>query len=320
MVSNRTGRVRWWGSGRGVGIGCALAIGWGLASAGPALAQLHNSDIVLRVEGGRVTTNAVATDPGGVQTIVSQRVFGANFGAISTTSDPGFDCVPFTFAPGTSTGFDMVQALRVWQGTSFVATTSPVVRMRFGPTLVRFTPASDVLVPGFGISIPSDGTYHRHINFALFGSSGLDAVGPERDGVYLLALRMWNSSPTVTPSEVFYIVMNQNQSGAGALLPEFDAAQRWVLDNLLGPARCNPADIADNGSNPGSDGVVDNGDFSLFIAQFFNAGVQAECTGATVPCAAADIGDNGSTPSPDGFLDNGDFSLFISSFFNALCG
>jgi probable HAF family extracellular repeat protein len=33
---------------------------------------------------------------------------------------------------------------------------------------------------------------------------------------------------------------------------------------------CNPADIADNGSNAGPDGAVDNGDFSLFISSFFN--------------------------------------------------
>ncbi len=82
---------------------------------------------------------------------------------------------------------------------------------------------------------------------------------------------------------------------------------------------CNSADIADNGSNPGPDGCVDNGDFSLFISQFFNVGVQAACNGTTIPCAAADIADNGSNPGADGFLDNGDFSLFISSFFGANC-
>jgi hypothetical protein len=83
--------------------------------------------------------------------------------------------------------------------------------------------------------------------------------------------------------------------------------------------RCNPADIADNGSNPGFDGCVDNGDFSLFISEFFNAGIQAACTGATIPCAVSDIADNGSNPGADGLLDNGDFSLFISSFFGASC-
>jgi hypothetical protein len=92
-------------------------------------------------------------------------------------------------------------------------------------------------------------------------------------------------------------------------------ALRWTPQ----AARCNPADIADNGSNPGPDNRVDNGDFSLFISQFFNAGIQAACTGATIPCAAADIADNGSNPGADGLLDNGDFSLFISSFFTASC-
>jgi hypothetical protein len=66
-----------------------------------------------------------------------------------------------------------------------------------------------------------------------------------------------------------------------------------------------PADIGDNGSNPGPDGNVDNGDFSLFISAFFSGD------------PVADIADNGSNPGPDGNVDNGDFSLFISSFFGS---
>jgi agmatine deiminase len=92
------------------------------------------------------------------------------------------------------------------------------------------------------------------------------------------------------------------------------------------PPTCTPpvvspciADIADNGSNPGPDGAVDNGDFSLFVSQFFNAAVQAACDGSTVPCASADVADNGSNPGADGLLDNGDFSAFISGFFGAPC-
>jgi hypothetical protein len=82
---------------------------------------------------------------------------------------------------------------------------------------------------------------------------------------------------------------------------------------------CNPADIANNASVAGPDGNVDNGDFSLFVSQFFSAPTQAACTGTVVPCAASDIADNGSFPAADGRLDNGDFSLFISSFFSANC-
>jgi hypothetical protein len=91
--------------------------------------------------------------------------------------------------------------------------------------------------------------------------------------------------------------------------------------NITAPpvVACNPADIADNASVPGPDGQVDNGDFSLFVQQFFSSTIQAGCNGSTIPCAAADIADNASNPSPDGTLDNGDFSLFISSFFSANC-
>jgi glucose/arabinose dehydrogenase len=95
------------------------------------------------------------------------------------------------------------------------------------------------------------------------------------------------------------------------------AAVALTVNTCVTP--CNPADIANNASNPGADGCVDNGDFSLFISQFFNTPIQAGCTGATIPCAAADIADNGSNPGADGLLDNGDFSLFISSFFSADC-
>jgi hypothetical protein len=82
---------------------------------------------------------------------------------------------------------------------------------------------------------------------------------------------------------------------------------------------CNPADIADNAANPGPDGAVDNGDFQLFIAQFFSSASQSACTGQTIPCVAADIADNAANPSPDGFIDNGDFQLFVASFFTASC-
>ncbi len=77
------------------------------------------------------------------------------------------------------------------------------------------------------------------------------------------------------------------------------------------------ADIADNGSNPGPDGLLDNGDFGLFIVAFFaaNDDESGACDGSTIPCSPADITDNASMPGGDGFIDNGDFSAFIVSFF-----
>jgi endonuclease I len=88
-----------------------------------------------------------------------------------------------------------------------------------------------------------------------------------------------------------------------------------------GPAPCNPADIAQTDGTPGPDGLVNNGDFSLFISSFFNA----DCPGCDPPnsigqaCNPADIAQTDSTPGADGCVDNGDFGLFISAFFSAAC-
>ncbi|MFN5661005.1 MAG: GC-type dockerin domain-anchored protein [Planctomyces sp.] len=77
-----------------------------------------------------------------------------------------------------------------------------------------------------------------------------------------------------------------------------------------GPALC-AADIANTDGEAGSDGVVDNGDFSAFFNAFFlDAGDAAR--------AIADIADTDGTAGADGSVDNGDFSLFFASFFG--CG
>ncbi len=276
-----------------------------LATQARAGVGLHESDIILRVTDGRITTWAVdtgATPPA----IIPSRLFSGDFAGIASTADPGFDTEPFTFAPGTQTGFDLPLALRRWNGTAFEAVSSPVVRVRLGPSLVRYTPPDDTPVAGFGLSIGSNGLFHRHYTFTLLADAQDTPVGPWADGVYALAMRMWNTGPGIAPSEVFFILFSQNAS------PEQVAAA--AASTLLGPEPCNPADIAATDSTPGPDAQIDNGDFALFVASFF----ADTCTGA-VPCAPADIAATDSTPGPDGQIDNGDFALFVSAFF-AGCG
>jgi hypothetical protein len=79
-------------------------------------------------------------------------------------------------------------------------------------------------------------------------------------------------------------------------------------------ASCGPADIASTAGSPGPDGLVNNGDFQLFIGSFFTA----NCTGQ-IPCNPADIGQTDSSPGADGLVNNGDFQLFIASFFTSPC-
>jgi subtilisin-like proprotein convertase family protein len=70
-----------------------------------------------------------------------------------------------------------------------------------------------------------------------------------------------------------------------------------------------PADIANTDGDPGSDGLIDNGDFTLFFTAFF--------AGAGDPIRTnADLGNTDGEIGPDGLVDNGDFTLFFSSFFS----
>jgi len=63
------------------------------------------------------------------------------------------------------------------------------------------------------------------------------------------------------------------------------------------------ADRASTGGIPGSDGVLSNDDFVVFIDQFFTMDVRA------------DIGSVGGSSLPDGHFDNNDFVVFIDVFF-----
>ncbi|MCE2967364.1 MAG: hypothetical protein ACK5WB_01765 [Phycisphaerales bacterium] len=68
------------------------------------------------------------------------------------------------------------------------------------------------------------------------------------------------------------------------------------------------ADIATTDGEPGGDGVIDNGDFSLFFLAFFGD--------ATDPSRLwADIANTDGAATPDGVVDNGDFTRFFADFF-----
>ncbi|MDP1662628.1 MAG: GC-type dockerin domain-anchored protein, partial [Phycisphaerales bacterium] len=68
-----------------------------------------------------------------------------------------------------------------------------------------------------------------------------------------------------------------------------------------------PADIGQQGGTPGSDGLLNNNDFIVFIDYFFAAN------------PLADVGQQGGTAGADGLFNNNDFIVFIDLFF-AGCG
>jgi hypothetical protein len=82
----------------------------------------------------------------------------------------------------------------------------------------------------------------------------------------------------------------------------------WIRVEVTPAPPCNPADIADTDAVPGSDGGIDNGDFTLFFTAFFSP--------VDDPLfLLADIANTDGDPGPDGVTDNGDFTRFFFSFF-----
>jgi hypothetical protein len=66
---------------------------------------------------------------------------------------------------------------------------------------------------------------------------------------------------------------------------------------------CGPADVGGEGGSEGSDNILDNNDFIVFIQLFF----------AQDP--RSDLGAEGGAPGPDNAWDNNDFIVFIQEFF-----
>ncbi|MFT3684573.1 MAG: GC-type dockerin domain-anchored protein [Phycisphaerales bacterium] len=70
------------------------------------------------------------------------------------------------------------------------------------------------------------------------------------------------------------------------------------------PPQCGPSDIGRTGGAEGHDGLLNNNDFIVFVARFFNNDMRD------------DVGRAGGLSGSDGMLDNNDFIAFITSFFN----
>jgi serine protease len=159
---------------------------------------------------------------------------------------------------------------------------------------------------------------------SLYGnSSGTSMATPHVAGVAAL---LWSAFPdrNVTSAQIVQAItssaLDLGAPGRDDIFGHGLVQARAAVDALdaltAPPLACNPADIAQTDGAPGADGLIDNGDFSLFISAFFSAFCPA---GGPVPCNEADIAQTDGSPGADGQVDNGDFSLFVTSFFGADC-
>ncbi len=252
----------------------ALAALAAALGAGARAGETHATDVILTVESNTITTNGVdeaETAP--------QRVFASEFGEVvdNFTDEPGYDSEPGVFPTETEIGFEILDALRVWDGADFDDLTPLRIDVSFALLGPATTPATaDTSVTGFTIPVQASGAWHRHLEYLIYDPTDPFAIAPT--GVYLLKLRLFHTGG-IEPSAPFYIVFNQNDSE-----PSHDAAIEYVNAFLLGPQ----GDL--NG-----DGVVNSSDLAIVLGSW----------GAMN--APADLND-------DGIVNSSDLAIVLGSW------
>lgn len=195
-----------------------------LMSALGASATAHEGDVGVSIYNGRLVTSLV--DEGGTLAgaIDRERVFGSEFGEAGIPNfadEPGFYTDVLT--PGTSIGFNILDAVRIWNGSDFSQvspTTITVSEDSSVPGTMEVTSGAG-FVAGFEfIEADANGFFDDHPDFLL------DAPAGQGLGIYLLALEL--TSDAANDSRPFWIVFNNGQDEE-----DHDAAIEWVVANLV---------------------------------------------------------------------------------------
>jgi len=251
-------------------------------------AQVHQGDVILRVQNQIITTGA------GVGTSFNQiRVFSTDLGVSFPhfNDAPGFDCEPSTFPVGSRVGFRIQDSLRRWDGMDFDEIPPEQMELRFGTSLVRLTPTQPHIVEGFTLTVGANGQWHRHLGFTL--------LAPASAGVYLLQMTLFSNASEIAESQPFWIVFNDSAPAADA-----EAAQAWVLANLLGTTPdCDSIDFNNDGS------LFDPTDIDAFLSVFS----EGPCLPLDASCNDIDFNNDGS------LFDPADIDAFLRVFSEGPC-
>lgn len=199
----------------------AAAMVSGLTSSVMAGPKPHeHSDVIVAPIAGQLTTNSEHDEM-----LELSRVFAGELGELAPNfgSEPGF--ASDTLPAFTQVGFNIMDSLRVWNGSDFGAISSGTMTIELAPgvpgTPSATTPTSPGIVNGFAFSTAdSDGVMHQDLGMTLNAPAGA--------GVYLLQLRLIDTSGALNASAPFWFVLN---NGADEL--EHDAAVKYVETVLV---------------------------------------------------------------------------------------
>jgi len=226
-----------------------------LGLSGTAMAQHSDIDLSLVTEDGvtRISTGISDFENPGQPVIPNVRVHQAvlnQSGIPGFTNNPGYNALNGALPPGSLLGFDIVDALRVWDPFMQDFETIPTEQMRVSLfTESRFTPTEPGgFVEGFEFAaVSGSGSVHQHMSYVL--------GQPLTPGVYLLSLQLRLNGAGVEPSLPFYLVCNHLAD------PDEFAAAVAFMEESLEPSPACPADVT-------GDGEVNLADLNLVLANF----------------------------------------------------
>lgn len=227
-----------------------VALAAALLGVTPSFAQVHR-DVHLYVDGGALTIGAFDFDAGGAF-IPDLRVFPGVFGETANgTNDPGFNAAAGTFPQGTLISFNILDALRKWDGTDFDAIPTERLFLSLGGSN-RQTPATaGTFVAGFNITAAlANGSLHQHINYFL--------TSPFSSGIYLLKIEL-KAGNIAEPSLPIYLVFRQ-----GTDTMAHEAGLEYVERVLLAPPTCT--------GDANGDQMVNFSDITEVLANYGAAG------------------------------------------------
>lgn len=190
----------------------ALLIGLIALAAGlPKMAQaqeLHEGDIELAVEAGKIVVEGAAHFHGQDGLAIFEGDFGDLAGGPYRTDDPGFDSADNTFSPLALVNYQALGALQFWDGSTWSSTVPAQEYVRLDGNLgeeTRWT-TSGLLGDATGLigQAGANGKIHEHLDLRVVGS-GVPSLG-----AYLIQLQV--KADGLSASDPFYVVLNRGLS------------------------------------------------------------------------------------------------------------
>lgn len=224
----------------------------GLALWSPALLAQH-ADIEAIIDPAGSASGTIIVDPHDEALLTTaikpgRKLFESEFGELGspfTTNDPGFDVPDGNGVADSILGFQVLDSLLKWDGSSWVSsgfdehiTIDDVVG-----SAIEVSAMGGSGLSGLIDQFDAGGGIHSHIDFEIGSSSGTPM-----DGAYLLELSLFGlesngSTPLYNASDAFLIAFHLNDSGSfdeaafesavGALAPIPVPAAVWLLGSAV---------------------------------------------------------------------------------------